>query len=88
MSLPKIDESIQATVNGRTVSGTVKFVTPTFISVNQGNGLVAIFRFDANRNCWHMGPFRVTWAVTETLQDRLNRLVALVEARYSRPASG
>ena len=65
MISPSIGDLIVVSTYNSRIAGTVKFATPTFISVDQG-GVTAILKHDPNSNSWRFGKNQVTWTVERT----------------------
>jgi hypothetical protein len=80
MNTPTIGDVLTVkTLNG-SLEGRVRFASEHFISLDQGAGVTAILRHDANSDTWRFGKISVTWTVKLTaVGSLLTQLLAIRE---------
>lgn len=64
------------TGSGVRFTGSVKFATDSFISVDQGGGVTAILKLDPGANKWFMGKTPVTFTAV-SFGERLRQVAEL-----------
>ncbi len=76
----KIGDSILVRCGDQVIiSGRVKFASKSFITIDEGSGVVAILRLDVNMSqpVWRMGKVPVWFTTGATFSERLNKIYQL-----------
>jgi hypothetical protein len=84
--LPVAGDTLVASINGRMVSGTVRYAGARIITLDQGSGNTLIFRHDVAADRWMQGRVEAQFVVVQPVPSfavRLEEIARLARERVS-----